>query len=320
MNNIKSFCHKDYLNNNILYIRWVVTYNCDLKCPYCYLYHEENYSTKEEYTKIVDFINSMINDYDIVRLTLFGGECTQHPNFIDILNRLDNNIYIRLDTNLNYDINYLKQIVNTNKINEYQPSYHYNIVDEDLFYNNYLYLVNNMNNNYTINTILMMEKKYVNDIFELQKNKYKNSMIKRVKDNINNIWSEEDYNVFERIAKLDNNNLNYYNKNYYIKDINNNEIYLSEAELDLYMFRNFKYFLCETPKHLMFITSNGNIYPCQQHSELNPTPEPLANIINDKNIKETLKNKKQICKCYYCCEIDIPKHKVINRTLFKGFN
>jgi len=312
MSNIKNFCHKDYLDNNILYIRWVVTYNCDLKCNYCSLHHKEEYSNKEEYNKIIDFINSLIDDYDIVRLTLFGGECTQHPNFIDILNRLDNRLYIRLDTNLNYDINYLKQIVNTNKINEYQPSYHYNIIDEDSFYNNYLYLVNNMNN-YNINNILMMEKKYINDIFELQKNKYKNSMIKRVKDNINNIWVEEDYNVFERIANLDS-SLNYYNKNYCIKDINNNEIYISESELDLYMLRNFKYFLCETPKHLMFITSHGNIYPCQQCSELNPTPKPLANIINDKNIKEILKNKKQICKCYYCCEIDIPKIRIIKLT------
>ncbi len=72
----------------------MLTYRCNLKCPYCFANEFVNTSatdmTLDNFDSAVDFITAQ----GPTRLGLIGGEPTLHPNFDEILLRLINNPYI----------------------------------------------------------------------------------------------------------------------------------------------------------------------------------------------------------------------------------
>lgn len=63
----------------------MLTYGCNLKCPYCFanefVNKKSSYITKENFVKAIEFLTRE----DITRLGLIGGEPTLHPNFKEFL-------------------------------------------------------------------------------------------------------------------------------------------------------------------------------------------------------------------------------------------
>lgn len=170
---IKEFGCKN--TENKLHIWWSVTTQCDLNCWYCsFVRPEDKFSPPSVYNPIIDFINEQKSKRNNVRLDLFGGEPTLHPDFINILKKI-NVSNVVLNTNLNMSTDKLKRIMETNVVTKYILSWHYNICNNIQFEKNLNLL---LEKNAKIELILMLEKDYIDDILALfQKYKHINCYI-----------------------------------------------------------------------------------------------------------------------------------------------
>ena len=69
----------------------MLTYGCNLKCPYCFanefVNKKSSYITEENFVKAIEFLTRE----DVTRIGLIGGEPTLHPKFKDFLEYLINN-------------------------------------------------------------------------------------------------------------------------------------------------------------------------------------------------------------------------------------
>lgn len=77
-----------------------LTYNCNLRCPHCYLQNDltstNKYISKEMVFRIVDELEGV----EAVNITFTGGEATLHPDIIEILQYASSkNILVTLLTN-----------------------------------------------------------------------------------------------------------------------------------------------------------------------------------------------------------------------------
>ena len=104
-----------YFKNNIPFKFFLeLTYNCNLRCPHCYI--------QEDLTKENDFIDknivfktiNQIEQLDGVELIITGGEATLHPDLFEILEyATSKNLLVTLLTNgLNlYDEEYFERLI-----------------------------------------------------------------------------------------------------------------------------------------------------------------------------------------------------------------
>lgn len=69
----------------------MLTYGCNLKCPYCFanefVNKKSSYITEENFKKAIDFLTRE----DVTRIGLIGGEPTLHPKFKEFLEYIINN-------------------------------------------------------------------------------------------------------------------------------------------------------------------------------------------------------------------------------------
>lgn len=71
-----------------------ITAHCNLKCPYCFAStmietQQENNISFETLDKILDWLEPSASKNTALKIGVIGGEPTLHPQFIDILNRID---------------------------------------------------------------------------------------------------------------------------------------------------------------------------------------------------------------------------------------
>lgn len=285
-----------YNQDNTFYLRWVLTNNCNLKCHYCDLHNQEKYLTKKETECIIQYINKKQKQYDIFELRLFGGEPTTHPNFINILQKIDPCSDFILSTNLQIPINRLQKIYSMNKITAYICSWHYNIIDNDMFETNLQYL---LQQDVKVKLFLMLEKQYIDDILSLQK---KYSHIAEIK-----IVRQDEPYISDDIKKYINNcnkkiNYNSFEKKYYISKDNVFE-YIDTEYIKKNNYHRNKYWCCSAISKNIFIDSNGDVYPCQTYAH--HKKKCLGNILNN-----TYEDKQINIYCEFdqCgCELFIPK-------------
>ena len=77
-------------NNNFLNVSWVMLYNCNYKCSYCFTGQEpitDNFVSIEKLKHAIDQIFKINVDKYI--FGLIGGEITFHPHLIDIMNYIN---------------------------------------------------------------------------------------------------------------------------------------------------------------------------------------------------------------------------------------
>ena len=103
-------------------------------------------------------------------------------------------------------INRLQKIYSMNKITAYICSWHYNIIDNDMFETNLQYL---LQQDVKVKLFLMLEKQYIDDILSLQKKYSHIAEIKivrqdekyisnNIKDHIHICNTKINYNSFEK--------------------------------------------------------------------------------------------------------------------------
>jgi len=304
---IKKIGQQKYFANDTFHMWWSITNNCSLKCKYCMLQHSEKILEYKDIQKIIFFINQFSKKYKQFELNLFGGEPTNHPNFIQILNELEPKNII-LNTNLEISKQYLVQIFRRDKFFDCCFSWHYNIGNNERFLSNIKILLKNYSN-VTFVVLLMMEQKYKEELFILAEKLYdlyfqyekdRHIVISPVfESSIRwDIQDIEKIQLFNQKKHLKNDN-----STYYVEYMDGT----IEHNVPTYYVRqnnNFQTYRCDVINKNLFIDSNGNVYPCQTYRNHNMML--LGNIIENTYVHKYIKH---YCKLNHCdCEYMIPKY------------
>ena len=114
-----------------------ITKNCNYNCDYCVDHNnsKKQYTGTSIYSKICQFLNTLsLKNNKIFTVDIYGGEPTLHPNFFDIVDRLniDNNRLV-LFTNLSADITLYEKYIETVKHGAIHATYHPRHVSQSIF-------------------------------------------------------------------------------------------------------------------------------------------------------------------------------------------
>lgn len=120
--------------NNYKIIGWTIGYECNFRCPYCFVWRDaSNKDLKlsvNEWIKIWDRINSK---YGKCVISLSGGEPSLYPGFFDIVKYLSKNNICVICTNFSWDPH--KLIPETSETNlKIFATFHPSFMDFGVFY------------------------------------------------------------------------------------------------------------------------------------------------------------------------------------------
>lgn len=263
-------------------------------------------------------INNISSIKNEIRLCLFGGEPTLHPDIYDITKNLNNKkINIELQTNLSLHSDLLTKLIKTRNISDFNVSLHYGIVNKNLFKQNVVILFKYQQAyKYNIVINLMYEREYHDEIltdYKLYNNLMRKMKLKNSNVGVSLVYHKraneikDEYN--EKEIEMSHNSYNH--SNIYVEYENGKHEWDTFFRLKGKGQYNFKGYICECVNKNLYIDSNGDLYPCQTYYRY--LKEKIGNV-NDENIFEKIKSTKYIiCKSSFCdCEIKIPKWKNVN--------
>ncbi|MCR2044123.1 PqqD family peptide modification chaperone [Anaerosalibacter massiliensis] len=96
----KGLWEKAIINTVPLKVDIELTNNCNLNCKYCYVDLANDVNIKNIDLNLMVSLIDQLKEMGTLFITLTGGECTLHPNFMDIVKyALKSNFYIRVLTN-----------------------------------------------------------------------------------------------------------------------------------------------------------------------------------------------------------------------------
>ncbi|TXJ35243.1 radical SAM protein [Brachyspira pilosicoli] len=253
--------HGDY-RDDLLSINLAITSYCNYQCSYCCaeMPPVNNNAAFIDYETIINVIDRFFlfnkNEYFII---LTGGEPTIHPQFLDILNYLNNTyidkeIYLSIITNGARSVEYYKNVFeNTNNLKfllrmsihlEYAKIEHIKDI---------IILANQLNKNILINLmlhpILKEERENVyNELLKLRKNyKFDISFDELQEgdnfDKLDRRYTIDDFNWIDKINKefnslYPNNSSMYISTPSYIVNINNENVSIPKIEFNKAMREN----------------------------------------------------------------------------------
>lgn len=207
--------------------KWALTTNCTYSCPFCIQHDSETFSNKNLYSKVLSFFYelSKLDDTESIRIILFGGECTIHPDFLDIVNFLITIPKVKLSifTNLSSDIQLYQHFcdITSSKLLDFLITYHEEFVDINEFKNKLNVLLNTYDVEFCLFCMVGKYHKTENELLNIFKNFLKYSSFKLlfapiVGDNykINNDGKNNTNNVY-RLINNKNIRYNKYCTNYY---------------------------------------------------------------------------------------------------------
>lgn len=104
---------------------WFITWKCNFRCPYCW----EVQRAKHGQIKHEDFLPSdkLAEGWNRLKpevLDISGGEPFLQPNFIELLEALDQSITVAITTNLSFDMTKFVQKITPSKVFSMTLSYH----------------------------------------------------------------------------------------------------------------------------------------------------------------------------------------------------
>jgi sulfatase maturation enzyme AslB (radical SAM superfamily) len=115
--------NRELLEDNILECQIQLSLYCNYNCPYCVFHERKDISAinRKSIIKIIDFLK--LQKFNLLRLTLTGGEPTLSPHldyYIDLFRKNFKNITIRLISNLTAPIDTYLNL----DVDSYLMSYH----------------------------------------------------------------------------------------------------------------------------------------------------------------------------------------------------
>ena len=258
--------------------KWELTTNCTYNCPFCALHGIEQFSTNDIYDKVLSFVQELAKDenIDYIKIILFGGECTIHPAFLDIVRELVkiDKIKLTLFTNLSSDIQLYIDFCNIvkDKISEFLITYHEEFADIPIFKNKLKTILDNYNYiDLELFCMVGRNHKTENELTDIFRDLLNYPMFTLLFAPIcGENYKIENDNKLEKTYRLKNNNNKRYNKfctNYY------------EIE--------------------SFINSKGILFPCQMVQKYWSIDIPKSD--NPVRTFNALKKLKIKCSQLQCC-------------------
>ena len=314
-NFIKNMISFESLEKDIFCLDFRLTSKCNYNCWYCTDMHNNKEKTlifsiknyKELITKL---------DQDI-RLFLYGGEPTLHPQFIDIVKcsqeNLSKNSIIEIQTNLSFPTKKLELLISKDIMNypgkptiKFLVSYHYGECSFKNFIKNCLILYRHK----LLDQVAVMYQKKHEEIImknmKIMKNMFTKTSVEllptlcgSVKENMERPYEDID-NFYKNKKALELAKNSYSFKKRLKVTLKDGSTFLVSS-FDLWHNRQntFRNMVCHVGLERLIINSNGNVYHCFNNL-FDENTDPLFNI-NDK-IPEKINFKKIKCiydKCYF---------------------
>jgi MoaA/NifB/PqqE/SkfB family radical SAM enzyme len=283
-------------------IQWSLTNRCNYNCSYCGIVTKnEKFSSLENMKKNLNFLYYLNNKKE-VKLTLFGGEPTHHPEFLNLLKiiELQN---LSIFTNLSKDKNFLKKVLDIKPTIRIKTSFHKEYANLNDYIDKIKFIAEHGNEIYLC---LLCKDKNKETIENYNKVKNATKMYTNVIVDVISIHP----NMNEEVVKWGD-EVN--SDRFKIKYDNGNE---NEVTLSNIIYNNlncFGLFKCYCGINNLFIDYNFDVHYCQTYR--NHHIKPIFNLIND-NYKdyENIFSNAMLCKLEKCyCEGFIKKEKVFNR-------
>lgn len=116
------------LETSVLHVKWILADVCNYRCEYC-AYHDvlehrvREFPTLEQVYKGIEHLVALNRPLDIL---FTGGEPTLHPNFLHILEALENvpSASFRFFTNGHHSIQWFQELSRFSKLSEVIVSFH----------------------------------------------------------------------------------------------------------------------------------------------------------------------------------------------------
>lgn len=276
-------------------ITWEVTSNCNFKCRYCALNRDE---PPQDTKKIVNFINKL-NKKTPVMATLFGGEPTNHPDILEIIENLE--CEIKLFTNLSKNLSFYEEVLRLKPKTHIETTYH----NDRKNFEEFFYKVKKISETARVTVYLMLDSKY-KDTKELYSRLISLNIevsVLRVHCDDQEELPKEEEEWFKGVNKGD---------AIIIVTSEGREFSATVGYVYAHNLNNFKYFRCLCGKRNMYISSKGLCYPCLDYKNKELPFFDIHNP-NEEELNKTL-NSSTICVMERCTsEISTPKKRVLLR-------
>jgi len=297
---VKDFNHTAPINRYA--ITWEINTLCNYACDYCDLYGKEISINQD---KVVDFIN-YVGTIKNVKLTLFGGEPTLHPEILPVLKKLD--VLVEMYTNLSKNISFYKEVIRIKPDIELETSFHPSKEKFDIFYSKVEQLANEVTK---LEIVYMLDTNY---------STYREDYLKLKK-----LRSDKVSTIISKVEYLDQKKLSEEDEAWYLQEQHGNDLILNYIEkgevksketISNYLFANnlnrFKYFMCGCGVYNLFISYEGIVYPCLDYRR--KKLDPYFDIVKDNFEKEfkEISTRGIVCKIDSCSsELGVPKKRIL---------
>jgi len=284
-------------------ITWEINTLCNYACDYCDL-HGKDVSTNHD--KVVEFIN-YVGSHKNVKLTLFGGEPSLHPDIINVLKNL--NVKVEMYTNLSRRLDFYKEVILVKPDIELETSFHPSREKFDTFYEKVKYLADKL---YKLEVVYMLDTAYPTYREDYEK-------IKKLRsDRVSTIIAKVEHSGQKSLSEEDE---CWYMGEQEGKDLTityeQDGLVQSTETISNYLFANrlnqFKYFLCGCGVHNIFIAYDGEVYPCLDYRRREV--DPYFNVGDDYEEEfKKISTKEIVCKMNSCSsELGVPKKRILSK-------
>jgi len=281
-----------YKSEKIYSVTWEITKFCNFECSYCDVYGVGH--NLEHIDTTINFLNKYGLNKNL-KITLFGGEPTLHPNLKKIVKELDNDV--SLFTNLSAPIKLYEDLFQSDPQLEILTTFH----PSKMKFKKYLERVTYLNNlGLNIKATFMLDPKVnldyrgyyeslskLNIRVEVHKVVYNN-------DRIDNSLEEDTLILADECKTVE---VSYEDGT---TTLVSPEYLLSNHQ------NNFKFFKCQGGCKNIYISKEGYVYSCLDYRKKDMTLGHITNI-SEKDLKET------ICMLSQCTsDLEIPKERILS--------
>lgn len=293
-------------------VQWTPSWKCNFACKYCEVKDNTDKPTKETMYKVLDFIN-LVGSKKRITVSIYGGEPTIVPGFLDLMREIKHQAQIFILTNLTAPNDFLRELNSINVKIKIAATFHYDFGASIEKYIEKLGIICERPDNIIEARIMIHEgnKKETKPIFYRVNDlmiKYKNMIA------IPKLVFHDNFELTDDLvswsAQFNNGQL------YELKDDKGNSVALSTNEIQYRKLNFFKYFRCYCGPQSLVIDSEGTVFYCDTYRGLNH--RPILNIL-DGGYEEKIDDliiKPMICDINYCpCEFFITKERVMK---FRG--
>lgn len=280
-----------YITEKIHSVTWEVTKYCNFECSYCDVFGiGHNLDSVET---IIKFLNDFGKNKNL-KITLFGGEPTLHPDIETIIKKLNNDV--SLFTNLSAPLKLYDKLYAIDKDLEILTTFHPSKVKFNKFLKRVKYLANKGVN---LKVTFMLDPKIKLDYrgyFEELSNLDIRVEVHKVvydSDRIDNSTEEDDLIQEDECKTIE------------VVYDNGDVVEVSPEHLLSNHMNNFKFFKCKGGCQNLYISKEGNVYSCLDYRKKDISLGHVSRISVD-GLKET------ICMLDGCTsDLEIPKERIL---------